>query len=107
VALAQGASAGETALKSAVLSSKLSAALKGQAMKMRAAAPDKAIKGLTDWIENSFQEWKGLATIVGVMGTGRVATFAPPYVPVGPVVAGDNMSTGPVFAGPRFGKVVL
>jgi hypothetical protein len=64
------------------------------------------MKGLANWIESSFQEWKGLVTLVGLTGTGPVPTFAPPYVPVGPVVMGDTRSAGPVFAGPRFGKVV-
>ena len=41
------------------------------------------------------------------MGRGPVPTFAPPYVPVGPVISGDNLSMGSVFAGPRFGKIVL
>jgi hypothetical protein len=27
------------------------------------------------------------------MGSGPVPTYAPPYVPVGPVVMGDNIAT--------------
>jgi hypothetical protein len=40
------------------------------------------------------------------MGKGPIPSFAPPYVPVGPVVMGDNISApGHVIAGPRFGKM--
>ncbi len=106
VALAQGMSAGEGALKAAVLAGKLATALRMHAGKIR-GSPDQAAKSLAEWVESSFQEWKGLTKLIGVMGKGSVPTFAPPYVPVGPVVMGDNVSTGPVFAGPRFGKVVI
>jgi hypothetical protein len=107
IALAQGTSAGEASLKASVLAAKLVPAVRAQAIKGRGGAPDQAMKSLAAWIDSSFQEWKSLVQLVGVMGTGRVPTFAPPYVPVGPVVMGDNRSAGPVFAGPRFGKVVL
>lgn len=106
IALAQGMSAGEAALKAPVLAGKLATALRAQAAKI-GGSPDLAAKSLAEWVESSFQEWKGLTKLVGVMGKGSVPTFAPPYVPVGPVVMGDNVSTGPVFAGPRFGKVVI
>jgi hypothetical protein len=62
---------------------------------------------LANWVEDSFNEWKNLVTLVGLTGRGPVPTFAPPYVPVGPVISGDNISVGFLFAGPRFGKVVL
>jgi hypothetical protein len=68
---------------------------------------DQPINSLATWVEGSFNEWKSLATLIGLMGRGPVPTFAPPYVPVGPVIAGDNLSMGSVFAGPRFGKIVL
>jgi len=106
IALAQGTSGGEVALKAAVLAGKLAPALRMHATKLRGGSPDQAIKSLAEWVESSFQEWKRLAKLVGVKGQGSVPTFAPPYVPVGPVVMGDNVSTGPVFAGPRFGKVI-
>ena len=37
--------------------------------------------------------WKASTMISGVMGTGPVPTFAPPFVPVGPVVAGSIVPT--------------
>ncbi len=104
-ALAQGSSAGEIGFKAAVLASKLAPALRAHAAKMRGGSLDAAIKSLAEWVESSFQEWKGLTKLTGVQGKGSVPTFAPPYVPVGPVVMGDNISAGPVFSGPRFGKV--
>ena len=46
--------------------------------------------------------------ITGLMGKGPVPTYAPPYVPVGPVAMGDNISApGRLFSGPRFGKLVF
>lgn len=107
IALTQAISAGEASLKASVLAGKLASELRAHATRTRRGSPDQAMKGLAEWVESSFTEWKNLTRIVGVMGKGSVPTFAPPYVPVGPVVMGDNVSAGPVFAGPRFGKVVI
>jgi hypothetical protein len=107
IALARGISAGETSLTASVLAGKLTSALRMHATKVGGGFPDQAIKSLAEWVESSFREWKGLTKLVGVMGKGSVPTFAPPYVPVAPVALGDNSSAGPVFAGPRFGKVVI
>jgi hypothetical protein len=107
IALTQGSSAGELALKAGVLAGKLTTALRGFAFKIQGGSLDQAINGLADWIDTSFQEWKGMARLVGVQGRGPAPHFAPPYVPVAPVVGGDNLSIGPVFAGPRFGKAVI
>ena len=70
------------------------------------AGLDSAITELTSWVEASFRDWKVTAQVVGVMGKGPIPSFAPPYVPVGPVVMGDNLSgPGHVIAGPRFGRL--
>jgi hypothetical protein len=106
IALAQGNSAGEAALRASVLAGKLTFALRAYADKVQGGSPEQAIKSLAEWVESSFREWKGLTKLVGVMGKGS-AYPAPPYVPVAPVAMGDNISAGPVFAGPRFGKVVI
>jgi hypothetical protein len=106
IPLSRGFSAGEASLKAAVLGPKLTSALRAHAGKM-SGPPDQVLKNLAQWVESSFTEWKAMATLVGVMGKGPVPTFAPPYVPVGPVIMGDNLSAGPVFAGPRFGKVSI
>lgn len=104
--LSQGSSTGEASLKASSLSKKLSSALRIYATKGQ-ASPDQAMNGLANWVESSFNDWKGLAKLTGILGKGSVPTYAPPYVPVGPVVMGENVSVGSLFAGPRFGKVVL
>ncbi len=105
--VALGSSAGEASLKAPLLTSRLRSALRMYPTRVAGGTPDQAINSLANWVEASFNEWKSLATLVGLMGRGPVPTFAPPYVPVGPVISGDNLSLGSVFAGPRFGKIVL
>ena len=41
----------------------------------------------------AFLLWLGTQPIMLVMGKGPIPSFAPPYVPVGPVVMGDNIPT--------------
>ena len=70
---------------------------------------EKEFSGLASWIERSFHEWKANARLVGVVGKGPVPTFAPPYVPVAPVVGGDISSMSghtAAIAGPQFGRFV-
>jgi hypothetical protein len=45
-------------------------------------------EALAEAFEQAFQTWKVSTLVTNVLGTGPVPTFAPPYVPVGPVVAG-------------------
>lgn len=49
-----------------------------------------------------FRRWFRRAKIVNAIGKGSVPTFAPPYVPVGPVVNG-NVSGASVIRAPAFG----
>ncbi|HYB98511.1 MAG TPA: hypothetical protein VEC57_05185 [Candidatus Limnocylindrales bacterium] len=49
---------------------------------------------------NGFAGWYRGATLVNVLGKGPVPSFAPPYVPVGPVVLGEVYSTKALEAGP-------
>jgi len=105
--VSQGSSAGEASLKAQLLANRLGSALRMYPTKLLGENQDQAIGSLANWVEASFNEWKNHATLVGLMGRGPVPMFAPPYVPVGPVISGDNLSTGSVFAGPRFGKIVL
>jgi hypothetical protein len=65
------------------------------------------MKSLANWVDASFSEWKAGVKMVGLLGQGPVPTFAPPYVPIGPVVAGENTSAATLFAGPRFGKIIV
>jgi hypothetical protein len=105
--IARGTSAGEVRLNSATLAPRLQSALRLQAGRDIAGIDEKAIKELATWVEASFMDWKLSAQLVGVMGKGPIPTFAPPYVPVGPVVMGDNLSApGHVIAGPRFGRMI-
>jgi hypothetical protein len=105
--LAAGVSSGEVGLKAVVLLPRLAQALQPYTMRFRGSSPDEALKVLATWIETSFVEWKNMAMLTGVLGKGPVPTFAPPYVPVGPVVRGDMHSAGAVFAGPRFGRIAI
>ncbi len=50
---------------------------------------------VTDAFEKCFTIWQTTTMVTNVLGTGPVPTFAPPVVPVGPVVAGiGNMTPG-------------
>ncbi len=45
--------------------------------------------------ERCFQPWLASTIVTNVLGSGPVPTFAPPYVPIGPVVGGTgNMIPG-------------
>jgi hypothetical protein len=103
----QGTSVGEASLKASLLTLKLNSVVRTPTAKALKGSPDQAIRSLATWVEGSFTDWKSATMMVGILGKGPVPTFAPPYVPVGPVVGGDNISVGPVFVGPRFGKVAL
>ena len=58
--------------------------------------PDKQHVALFDSIATvlalAFTIWLPSQQVMLVMGKGPIPTFAPPYVPVGPVVAGDNIA---------------
>lgn len=99
IPLQAGSSAGEASLNSAILFGKLIAALRpytGQAP----GSMDQGMKGLADWVDSSFQDWKRTVVISGMIGQGSVPTFAPPYVPVGPVIQGFITPGGPVYCRP-------
>jgi hypothetical protein len=40
----------------------------------------------------AFLMWLPMQQVMLVLGKGPIPTFAPPYVPVGPVIAGDNIA---------------
>lgn len=44
-------------------------------------------------VEKAVFAWMGAQRVMLVLGKGSVPSFAPPYVPVGPVVGGDIVST--------------
>jgi hypothetical protein len=47
-------------------------------------------------ISSALIGWIGTQVVTGVMGKGPVPTFAPPYVPVGPVVGGSVIGEPPI-----------
>jgi hypothetical protein len=52
-------------------------------------------EAIIDGFMKCFQLWQTTTMVTNVLGTGPVPTFAPPYVPVGPVVGGvANMTPG-------------
>lgn len=75
------------------------AALKGQMMGMQMETPQtnkystQIFDAIADAFEKSYNLWKVSTMVTNVMGTGPVPTFAPPYVPVGPVVGGIGTMT--------------
>jgi hypothetical protein len=58
--------------------------------------PDKQYKALHDGLATvlslSFLMWMPQQQVMLCMGKGPIPSFAPPYVPVGPVVMGDNIA---------------
>lgn len=74
-------------------------ALKGQ-MIGQLGDPDapfnkELFESIADAFEKTYNLWKVSTMVTNVLGTGPVPTFAPPYVPVGPVVGGvGNMTPG-------------
>lgn len=104
ISLRLASSTGETALQSLQLANALLGAVRPHSSTLPGNV-DESMRTLANWVGTSFQDWKGLVTLANLMGGGSVPTFAPPYVPVGPVIQGEIKSTGPLFAGPRFGKI--
>ncbi len=80
-----GSSAGDALMKKNVLSGLMLANLSG-------VTPDSLTQLLFDKVSEgfcmTFDIWKASTQIMNVLGTGPVPSFAPPFVPVGPVVGG-------------------
>jgi hypothetical protein len=59
--------------------------------------PDKQFHALHDAIATTlslaFLMWLPMQMVMLVLGKGPVPSFAPPFVPVGPVVMGENIAT--------------
>jgi len=60
----------------------------GQLGDPKAQYHQELFEAISDAFEKTYNLWKVSTMVTNVMGTGPVPTFAPPYVPVGPVVAG-------------------
>jgi hypothetical protein len=59
------------------------------------ANANRVIEAFATTLSARFLAWVGAVKVMHVLGRGPVPTFAPPYVPVGPVVGGDIVPTGP------------
>jgi hypothetical protein len=59
---------------------------------MAQLAPDKSAGTIIDAVLSAFDQfitfWKAKTMVTNVIGSGPVPSFAPPYVPVGPVIGG-------------------
>lgn len=106
--LRQGSSAGEARLRASMLSSHLTGTLSRQRVEDRRELVA-AMEELARWVEKQFREWTSQAHLQGhrLQATGPVPTFAPPYVPVGPVVNGRLLPAGApgVIGGVPFGAM--
>ena len=71
--------------------------LKGQMIGQLADPNAPFMSQLFESISNAFEQcydiWKISTMVTNILGTGPVPTFAPPYVPVGPVVGGVGAMT--------------
>jgi hypothetical protein len=80
-----------SAMTPMTLKSEMDSALDGG---MKEKDPTKQFEALHDAIGTvvaaAFLIWLPMQQVMLVMGKGPVPSFAPPYVPVGPVVGGDN-----------------
>lgn len=104
----EGRSAGEVNLKGKRLEFMLMGALSGTEDRDRRAL-QQGIEGLAQWVERAFREWKSHAFLdtTQVLAMGPVPNFAPPFVPMGPVVSGRLLTRGTgVFRGIPFGQLI-
>jgi hypothetical protein len=63
---------------------------------MKDGDPEKQYEALHDAIATvaslAFLIWNAAQMVMAVLGKGPIPSFAPPFVPVGPVVSGDNIA---------------
>ena len=48
-------------------------------------------------MRGGFETWKAGRMVTGLMGSGPVPSFAPPFIPVGPVVGGMGFAPPPAI----------
>jgi hypothetical protein len=58
---------------------------------------DELITAVVDGFSKAITGWFSTQLVTGVLGKGGIPAYAPPYVPVGPVVMGDNIAAPPHF----------
>jgi hypothetical protein len=59
----------------------------------KAVHHDSLFDCIADAFEKCFKTWQLSAMVTNVLGTGPIPTFAPPFVPVGPVIGGVGFMT--------------
>ena len=64
-------------------------------------------KSLGTGIGTIFLGWKAMTMVMNVMGTGNIPSFAPPFVPVGPVVNGTGTMIPGGLMSPPSGAAAL
>jgi hypothetical protein len=103
--LSMGSSAGEHRLRAISIQTRLASALRASAGR-EASEMETEVRRLANWIDLSVRDWMVSAQVIELMGGGPTPTWAPPYVPVGPVIVGSghNSAAPGRLAGPRFGK---
>jgi hypothetical protein len=73
----------------------LKAQMIGQLGDPKAQHHKELFDAIADAFDKCFKLWQASTMVTNVLGTGPIPTFAPPYVPVGPVLAGvGNMTPG-------------
>jgi hypothetical protein len=60
----------------------------GQLADPQAPFSSELFESISDAFEKTYNLWKVSTMVNNILGTGAVPTFAPPFVPVGPVVGG-------------------
>lgn len=100
IPISLGMSTGEMRLSAPILSSNLK-----RAIASGRTETSMNVDGLAQWVGRAFSQWKSTAHLQGLIAEGPVPTFAPPYVPVGPVIRGGVRSTPgtPAVGGLTFG----
>src|SRR5581483_5197158 len=72
-----------------------------RSMKSRLGRPapyaDQLFVSVATGLDRALEQWFSVQVVTNVLGKGPVPTYAPPYVPVGSVVAGEIVAAPPHF----------
>jgi hypothetical protein len=68
-------------------------------MTVRDPAAQAVLRAIAGSVAAYFPQWQLTTLVTNMLGHGPVPTFAPPYVPVGPVVGGSVIPTPGIFTG--------
>ena len=58
---------------------------------------EELMTAVVDGFSKAITGWLSTQLVTGVLGRGGIPAYSPPYVPVGPVVMGDNIAAPPHF----------